>query len=159
MVVGTKYRKLAHRENAANAWGPWDPKKFTVEDSAFGFITMHNGATVTLEASWALNKLQVDEAKTTLCGTEGGADMMGGLRINGENFGKLYETKVDLSAGGAAFYEGKSETDADREARLWIEAVVNNTNPVVMPEQALVVSQILEAIYSSAASGKPVMFD
>ena len=159
MVVGTTYHKLSQRENAANAWGSWDPKKFTVEDSAFGFITMHSGATITLEASWALNTLQVDEAKCTLCGTEAGADMIGGLRFNGENFSKLYETKVELGAGGAAFYEGKTESDADCEARLWIDAVVNNTDPVVLPEQALVVSEILEAIYTSAASGKPVYFE
>ncbi len=158
MVVGTTYHKLSQRENAANAWGSWDPKKFTVEDSAFGFITMQNGATITLEASWALNTLQVDEAKTTLCGTEGGADMFGGLRFNGENFSKLYESKVELGAGGAAFYEGKTESDADREARLWIDAIINDTDPVVMPEQALVVSQILEAIYASAASGKAIYF-
>lgn len=159
LVVGTAYHKLSQRENAANAWGPWDPKKFTVEDSAFGFITMKNGATITLEASWALNTLQVDEAKCTLCGTEGGADMIGGLRLNGENFSRLYETKVDLGAGGAAFYEGKTESDADREARLWIEAIVNDTPPVVLPEQALVVSQLLEAIYDSAASGKAISFE
>jgi predicted dehydrogenase len=158
MVVGNVYHKLSQKENAANAWGPWDPKKFTVEDSAFGFITMKNGATITLEASWALNTLQVDEAKSTLCGTEGGADMIGGLRINGENFSRLYDTKVDLGAGGAAFYEGKAESDSDREARLWIEAVVNNTPPVVLPEQALVVSQLLEAIYDSAKSGKAITF-
>ena len=158
MVVGTTYHKLSQRENAANAWGPWDPKKFTVEDSAFGFITMQNGATIVLESSWALNTLQVDEAKCTLCGTEGGADKIGGLRINGEKFSRLYETKVDLNAGGAAFYEGRTESDADREARLWIEAIVNNTDPVVLPEQACVVSELLEAIYTSASTGKPVTF-
>src|SRR5579871_4279803 len=43
MVVGTTYHKLSQRENAANAWGPWDPKQFTVEDSAFGYITFENG--------------------------------------------------------------------------------------------------------------------
>ena len=31
MVVGSTFRKLADTENAANAFGPWDPKKFTVE--------------------------------------------------------------------------------------------------------------------------------
>ena len=39
-VTGSSYRKLADTENAANAWGSWDPKKFTVEDSAFGYIKM-----------------------------------------------------------------------------------------------------------------------
>ncbi|NLU43134.1 MAG: Gfo/Idh/MocA family oxidoreductase, partial [Firmicutes bacterium] len=54
MAVGTTYHKLSKRKNAANAWGPWDPAKFTVEDSAFGFVTFKNGATVILESSWAL---------------------------------------------------------------------------------------------------------
>ena len=39
-VTGSVYRKLADTKDAANAWGPWDPEKFTVEDSAFGFIQM-----------------------------------------------------------------------------------------------------------------------
>lgn len=157
-VVGTAYRKLADRKNAANAWGPWDPEKFTVEDSAFGFVVMENGATIVLESSWALNTLQVGESQTTLCGTEGGADMLDGLRINGEKYGKLYTTKPDLGPGGAAFYDGHEESPSDREARLWIDAVINDKDPLVKPEQALVVTQILEAIYESAKSGKPVYF-
>ena len=158
VVLGQTYKKLSHKENAANAFGSWDPKLFTVEDSAFAFITMENGASITLEASWALNTLQVDEAKCTLCGTEGGADMIGGLRLNGESFSRLWETKVDTHAGGVAFYSGASETDSDREARLWIDAIRNDTPPVVLPEQACVVSEILEAIYESAKTGKAITF-
>jgi predicted dehydrogenase len=157
-VMGAVHHKLSQKKDAANAWGPWDPEKFSVEDSAFGFITMENGATIMLEASWALNSLDVDEAKCSLSGTEGGADMKDGLRIHGEKFGKLYTTNVDLSAGGVAFYDGKKESDADLEARLWIDTIVNDTEPVVKPEQALVVTQILEAIYESAKTGKAVYF-
>ncbi len=158
-AVGSTYHKLADHKNAANAWGPWDPEKFTVEDSAFGFVVMENGATVILESSWALNTLQVGESRTTLCGTEGGADMQDGLRINGEKFGKLYTTRPDLQTGGADFYEGHSESEADREARLWIESVIHDREPVVKPEQALVVTEILEAIYKSAKSGEPYYFN
>ncbi len=157
-VTGSVFHKLGSKENAANAWGPWDPQKFTVEDSAFGFITMEDGATIVLESSWALNSLQIGEAKTILCGTEGGADMQNGLTVNGEHFSRLYENKIDLQAGGVAFYSGKKESDADLEARLWIESVVNDTDPVVKPEQALVVTEILEAIYESARTGKTVYF-
>ncbi len=157
-VVGTVYHKLNKKENAANAWGPWDPKKFQVEDSAFGFIVMESGATIILESSWALNTLFVGEARTILHGTEGGADMEDGLRINGEEFGKLYTKTPELGATGVAFYDGKSETEADREARLWIESIVNDTNPLVLPEQAAVVTEILEAIYRSAREGQPVFF-
>ncbi|WP_040952628.1 Gfo/Idh/MocA family protein [Gorillibacterium massiliense] len=155
-VLGSVYHKLSHKENAANAFGSWDPKEFTVEDSAFGMITFENGATVVLESSWALNTLDVKEAKVTLCGTEGGADMEDGLRLNGEEFSRLWETKVDTGAGGVAFYSGSAETDPQLEARLWIEAILNDTDPVVLPEQALVVSEILEAIYESAKTGKTV---
>jgi len=158
-VVGNTYHKLAERENAANAWGPWDPKKFTVEDSAFGFITMENGATIILESSWALNTLDVDEAKTTLCGTEAGADMKDGLRINGEKYSRLYVTKPDLHSGGVAFYEGKSEDPSYLEAKQWIDAIINDTEPTVKPEEAYVVTQILDAIYQSAKTGKPVYFN
>ena len=158
-VMGSVYHKLGKNENAANAWGPWDPDKFTVEDSAFGFITMENGATISLEASWALNTLDVDEAKCTLSGTEGGADMKDGLRINGEDMGNLYTTKVELGAGGVAYYDGASESNADLEARLWIDSIINDTEPTVKPEQAYVVTQILEAIYESAKTGKAVYFN
>ena len=158
-VVGTTYHKLAQRENAANAWGPWDPEKFTVEDSAFGFIVMEDGATIILESSWALNTTQVGEAKTTLCGTEAGAEMLGGLKINGEQFSRLYELEPDLSAGGVAFYEGDSTNPSELEARTWIDSIKNDKDPVVLPEQALVVTEILEGIYKSAETGKPVYFD
>lgn len=158
-VLGTSYHKLSAKENAANAWGPWDPQKFTVEDSAFGMITMENGATVLLESSWALNTLQVGEAKCTLCGTEGGADMWDGLTINGEKHARLYEQKIQLDAGGVDFYDGSGDNPADVEMRLWIEAIENDTDPVVTPEQACVVSEILEAIYESARTGKAVYFN
>ncbi len=156
VVLGTSYHKLSQRENAANAWGPWDPAKFTVEDSAFGMIVMENGATIMLESSWALNTLEVDEAKCSLSGTEGGADMKGGLRINGEEHSRLYTTNVDLAAGGVAFFEGKAENDADLEMRMWIKAIDEDKDPVVTPEQAFVVSQILEAIYESSKTGKAI---
>jgi len=158
VVLGQAFHKLSSRENAANAWGPWDPKKFTVEDSAFGMIIMENGATIMLESSWALNSLQTGEAKCTLCGTEGGADMLDGLRINGEKHSRLYMNKIQLEAGGVDFYEGNQESPADMEARLWLEAVEKDLDPVVTPEQACVVSEILEAIYESSRTGKAVYF-
>lgn len=159
MVVGSVYHKLGQKENAANAWGSWDPKEFTVEDSAFGFITMENGATIVLESSWALNSLDIGEAQTTLCGTEGGADMKDGLRINGEKFSNLYTTKPELGAGGVAFYDGDAESEAQKEARLWIDCIINDTDPVVKPEEALVVTEILEAIYKSAETKQPVFLN
>ncbi|NBD26863.1 Gfo/Idh/MocA family protein [Paenibacillus glycinis] len=159
VVLGRTYHKLSQTENAANAWGPWDPAKFTVEDSAFAMITMENGATVILESSWALNTLDIDEAKVSLSGTKAGADMKNGLRINGEDNSRLYVKNIELNSGGVAFYEGASETAEVLEAAWWIDAVLNDKETFVKPEQALVVSEILEAIYESSRTGKAVYFE
>jgi len=157
-VVGTTYRKLADQRNTANAWGDWDPEGFTVEDSAFGFVVMENGTTIILESSWALNTLEVGEAQTTLCGTKAGADMKDGLRINGVDLNKMYVKKPSLATDGVDFYEGHSEDPGYKEAKSWIDAIINNRDPIVMPEQALAVTEILEAIYESSRTGKPVIF-
>lgn len=159
-VVGTVYRKLAeNRDKAlANSFGPWDPKEYTVEDSAFGFVVMKNGATVFLESSWALNTLEIGEAQTTLCGTLGGADMRNGLRINGQKYGKHFIETPQLGAGGVDFYQGESMDPNQIEARVFYDAIMEGKPLVVKPEEALLVTEILEAIYESGRTGKPVFF-
>lgn len=158
-VMGSVFKKLGDQQNTANAWGDWDREKFTVEDSAFGFIKMKNGATIVLEASWALNSLDVDEAKTSLCGTKAGADMKDGLRINSVKYNKQVVEKPALDAAGVAFYDGEGEDAPDVEQKTFYNAVKNGGKLVVKPEQALVVTQLLEAIYESAKAGKAVYFD
>ena len=156
MVVGTKYKKLED-PSCGNPWGACDHE---MEDSAFGFIVMEDGATITLEATWAINTIEpIQEGSLQLCGSKAGAQIKNGISINKGEFGRLIEVKPDVSAGGVAFYEGVKETPAITEARRWIDAVENGTDPVVMPEQACVVSEILEAIYTSARTGAPVYFN
>ncbi|MCQ2427281.1 MAG: Gfo/Idh/MocA family oxidoreductase [Clostridia bacterium] len=149
--VGTNYHALNKQTNQGNDWGNWDPDKFTVEDCAFGFVVMENGATITLEASWALNVLDAREAITQLCGTLGGADMLDGLRFNGIRNNQKYMFKPQLGGAGAAFYDAKKEPSmSDIEAEQWINAVVNDTDPCVLPYQAYTVTRILEGLYESA---------
>ena len=159
MVVGTKYRKLADQTQTANAWGDWDPKEFTVEDSAFGFVVMENGATIILQSSWALNILDASEAAFRLCGTKAGADTVDGARINGVKYGRQYVEKPALNAGGVAFYDGTSASPSDLDMAQWINAIRTDSDPCVLPEQALCVTRILEAIYTSSETGKPVYFE
>ncbi|MBO5128638.1 MAG: Gfo/Idh/MocA family oxidoreductase, partial [Clostridia bacterium] len=160
--VGTTYHKLNNlpKEEQGNAWGPWDSEKYTAEDCAFGFIVMEDGATINLKASWAINMLDPREAITTVAGTKAGGDMLDGVRINGIRNGRQYTLKPNLNAGGVAFYDGAGNEDpAAREARLWINAIINDTEPFVKAEQAYVVTQILEGIYESAKTGKPYYFN
>ena len=158
--VGSVYHKLNDQTETANAFGDWDPEKFTVEDCAFGYVVMENGATISVESSWAINMLDTREATTMVCGTKGGGDLIGGCRINGIRQGRQFEYSPNLNSGGVAFYDGGGNEDsATREARQWYNAIINDTDPVTRPEQAYCVTQILEGIYESAKTGKPFYFN
>jgi predicted dehydrogenase len=158
MVVGSVYKKLGDQTETANAWGDWDATQNTVEDSAFGFIKMKNGATILLESSWALNTLDVKEACTSLCGTMAGADMSDGLRINKVKYNKQVIEKPELDATNIPYFDGTGESEEVVEQQVFYDAVMNGGELVVKPEQALVVTKILEAIYESDKIGEPIFF-
>ena len=158
--VGTKYKKLGEANGTANAWGDWDPEKYTVEDSAFGFVVMENGATISVEASWALNIADPREAITLVCGDKGGADMLDGLRINYVKNNRQVIEQPNFDCGGVAFFDGVSDRAEDLENRAFYDSVINDKEIYgARPEQAMVVTQILEGIYKSAESGKPYYFN
>lgn len=165
-VSGQVFYKLGRDEHGpeGNVFGPWDPKTFEVEDSAFGLVKMKNGAVIYLEASWALNVLKSMEASTTLCGTRAGAEIHHGgsygqdeLIYNTVEHNQLME-KVISPAPLVDFFEGGAAAEAVREQDQWLNALQGKGEPLVKPEQAFVVTQILEAIYKSAETGKEVFF-
>lgn len=165
-VDGSVFYKLGGLEQATegNKFGPWDPKTYEVEDSAFGIIKMENGAAIYLEAAWALNMLDAKEASTTLCGTAAGAEIRSGmyydhdeLIINRGHNGRLTEECLSKTGRVAYFDGGKRGEPGYEEASQWLDAILNDTEPLVRPEQAFVVTQILEAIYQSSAEGREIV--
>lgn len=159
MVVGKTHKMLENPEEA-NSWGPKGVKETSLEESACAFVLMKNGATILVETSWALNTTDViEEGSCVLCGSKGGLSIINNkLSFNTVKYGRTFDTGVCTRFGGVAFYAGKTCTPQQTEAERWIDAVKNDKKPVVLPEQALVVSQILEAIYTSSKTGKPVYF-
>ena len=165
-VTGQVFYKLGNLQQATegNMFGPWDPETYEVEDSAFGMIKFKNGAAIQLEASWALNVQTSREASTTLCGTKAGAEVYSGMSfpankliINRGHNGMLTDEEV-CGAGNVAYFEGGlGEEPGLAEARQWLDAIANDGEPLVKPEQAFKVTQILEAIYESSATGKEVV--
>lgn len=166
-VTGQVFYKLGNLPQAVegNLFGPWDPETYEVEDSAMGFIKMEDGSVINLEAAWAINMSESREASATLCGTLAGAEIHSGMSYpedeivynRGRN-GQLMDEKLALG-GSIAYFEGAAGTPGEKEAKQWLEAIINDTEPLVKPEQAFVVTQILEAIYESAESGTEVMLD
>jgi predicted dehydrogenase len=161
-VLGQTFQKLKDYPEG-NMFGPWDPTTFETEDSAFGLIKMKNGAVIYLEAAWALNMINAKEAQVTLCGTRAGAEMFGNAWkndgyavINKVEHNTLVSTQPSAAGGIYGFAGRGSQAPQDLEARQWIDAIKNGSDPLVKPEEALVVTRILEAIYESAHSGKAV---
>lgn len=169
-VSGTVFHKMKDNYEG-NLFGPWDPETIEVEDSAFGFIKMEDGATIILEASWALNILKGREGQVTLCGTKAGAELVGegaaaptsavngtgSVVFNTARNGELVDIKpMEISGPGPADMKGDPWRVGDAELNAWLDAIVNNTDPVVKPEEAFVVTEILEAIYKSAETGKTI---
>ena len=64
--------------------------------------------------------------------------------------------RLNLSAGGVAYYEGNARVHRILRLRKWIEAIEQDQGASRNTEQAYVVSQILEALYESAHTGKAV---
>lgn len=162
--AGKTYHKLNKQTNTGNAFGDWDPEKFTAEDSAFGFIVMENGALINLRSSWALNMTYVREACATLCGDKGGVEIMDDysnkLQVNGVLNNRQYVLTPNMGAGGVAFFAGSSKLNpADLEARTFTNAILGKGELYVTAEQAATVTRILEGIYISEKTGKPYFFD
>ncbi len=64
---------------------------------------MKNGATIILESAWAINSLEVDEAKCSLSGTKAGADMKDGLRIHGEDMAHFIPNTLNWKTKASTF--------------------------------------------------------
>ena len=160
VVLGKTHKAMEHPE-AANPWGDNGVSTTPLEQAACAMVVMKNGATIMLETSWALNTAEpVQEGSCVLCGSKAGMSLKNNkLVFNKVELNREQQTEVNTKAGGVAFYDGVKETPAITEARNWIKAIVDDTDPIVKPEQAYVVSQILEAIYTSSKTGKPVFFE
>src|SRR5215472_10942930 len=161
LVVGSSFQKMKGNPEG-NMFGPWDPTTYEVEDSAFGFIKMQNGATIYLEASWALNVTRNIEGLLILCGTKAGAETVGDgagaptapvdgpgrIIFNTARYGELMDTAPMMRKGpGPADFGGEPFRVGDAESAAWLDAIINDTEPYVKPEEALIVTRILEAIY------------
>ncbi len=165
-VVGSTYEKLGRlldpeqqgQNNYLGEKDAWNNKTFDVEDSAMGFIKMKNGATINLKASWALN-MATNPGMVLLCGTKGGLDTYDGVRLNHVVAGQSSITMVGQKVSPYIPGFGSSDFPPSKEAEIWVAALKGEGELFVFPEQAFAVTKILDAIYESSRTGKPVYFD
>lgn len=163
-VSGQVFYKLGNLPEAAegNTYGVWDTDTFEVEDSAMGFIKMKNGALINLRASWALNMLDAREASTTLCGTLEGAEIKHGgsypaseLWFNHTRHGKMSHETLSGEAL-VDYFDGVNDAPGVVEVKQWVNAILDDTEPCVKPEEAFRVTQILDAIYQASDKNETI---
>jgi len=149
---GVAYTKFGTRDDVIGLMGKWDPKIFTVEDFASGFIRFKNGASLSLESSFVAN-LEKNAMETSVFGTEGGAM----LDLYNSSRTKIFrEESGTLTDSTPVFLPDIGSHEA--EIRSFIQAIVDDTPVEVPGEQGLMVTRILDAIYESSDTGREVVF-
>ncbi|GAA0359396.1 Gfo/Idh/MocA family protein [Bacillus horti] len=145
-VSGATYNELSRQENQVNQWGAFDHQSFEVDDHATAYIRFSNGATLLFETSWAAN-IAEDKEQVSISGTEGGLDVFP-LTLYQAKDGMLLDNSVKWIQG--------EESPGIAQATNFIDSCLGLAEPVVKPEEALMVSQVIEAIYESSQSGQTI---
>ena len=154
-VYGMTFDKMKNFPEG-NDLGPWDPKHFDVEDTAFAMITMKNGMVIYMETAWATNLQQsAIGVVAEIGGNKAGADMVGPGFENHVRTTKIVDGKLTTPTEKIAEPMNMNEYDILH----WIDAIQTGGDPLVLPEQQAVVVRVIEAIYKSAATGQVVYFD
>lgn len=164
-VTGSVFYRLGRLPQAVggNMFGPWDPETYEMEDSAFALIKFANGASIQLEAAWAINMRDSREASVTLCGTNAGAELLSGMSypenrvIFNRGRGGMLTNETICSA--ACLGNGAEEDPGAVEVRQWIDAILYDTEPLVRPEEAFTVTRVLDAVYQSSETGREIRLD
>lgn len=145
-VMGSTY------DHIASAIAKKQRAKFDVEDFAVGLVKFDNGATLEAEASWAGHIKERELMETRLLGTRGGLvykNVGEGYEFDAEIFtehdGHQFDTRLHPG--------GKAPTGAMAH---FIDCIIEDKPHIATGEEGLIVMQFLDALYRSAATGKPV---
>lgn len=154
-VRGVTFDKMKNFPEG-NDLGPWDPEYFDVEDSAMAMITMKNGMMIYMETAWVTNMQQeAPGVIASVAGTKAGVDMVGPTFGCSVRTTKMMDGKLTTEIENI---DGRVDMNA-YDINHWIDAIQNNGVPTILPEQALTVTRVIDAIYESAATGKTIFFD
>jgi len=145
--------------------GPWgipDVAKgvTNVEASAHGFVRFKTGQVLFLRNSWAeMNKRE--EVSVTFQGTKAGGTVRrlfgrDGLDDTSIDACELYTQENGRSVNREIVTPADTSMGRIRAASNFVWAIEGREQPLNTPDQAVKLMQIIDAIYASAKSGRPV---
>lgn len=146
-VTGAVYTKFGNnRSYPITSWGDYNRAEFDVEDFASGFVRFKNGATLSIESSWAAN-IEDGSMQQTVVGTKGG--------------GSLFPLKIfKMEKNHCIDIHPKHIISNDpyvAEIKRFIDACLGRCEILVKPEECLRTQQIIDGIYESAKRGKEIV--
>jgi predicted dehydrogenase len=145
-VIGSVYDHIASRHARASG------KVFDVEDLATAYIRFENGASLTLEASWAGHIKEAEFMETRLLGTKAGLvqrNVGGGYTMTAEVYTEEDGVQYDISPSEPL--DGPQSTMGH-----FADCILEDRPHTATGEEGLVVMELLDAIYESAAKGEPI---
>lgn len=153
-VVGATYTKFGNRGLGEGGWGMSDRTDilFDVDDFASAFIRFANGATVTLDTSWACHRAESNRDNVEIFGTEAGATLRPA---------RLFKA----GTGSPVAYEIADQINVplkmphQERFHNFINHLRGEEELCVTPGQALTVQRILDGIAESNRTGKEVRLD
>jgi predicted dehydrogenase len=150
-VVGATYTKFGNRGLGEGGWGLSDRSEtsFDVDDFSSAFIRFANGATVTLDTSWACHQAMGNSDNVQLFGTEAGATLRPA---------RLFRGSAGLPATYEIVDELKIALKMPHQERFhnFINHLRGEEELCCTTQQSLVVQKILDAIAESNQTGKEV---
>ena len=142
--------------------------EYNAEDAAIGMIRFEDGATLHFMVTFALNIRDRDPKasdgiskpawqETTIYGTKGGIDVMGGKVIAGKDKEVLVKSMKSATAvHKAAERFPKFGPTFAVQAREFVRAVRTGDTPISSAAQAVMLMQMLEALRKSGETGRAV---
>jgi predicted dehydrogenase len=150
-VSGQTYTKFGNRGLGEGGWGNSERSniKFDVDDFASAFIRFANGATVTLDTSWACHQAAGNMDNVEIFGTEAGASVRPA---------KIFRYGKDPLTNYEVIDLNKTPLTMPHQCRFhnFINHLLGKEALVVGAKQALAVQKILDAIAKSSKTGKEV---
>lgn len=161
-VIGRTFDNFITDPNFKGPWGIPDNVEGTtdVESAAHGFVLFKTGQVLSVQASWA-ELVQREEVSVVFQGSHAGGKVerlfdSDGLDDTAIDTCEIYYQDNGKSIDKTLKVEPCEDMGRLRSAQNFIAAIEGKEEPLNTPRQALALMRVIDGIYKSSITGKPV---
>lgn len=161
-VLGQTFSDFIDDKNFKGPWGIPDREDGVnnVESAAHGFVSFKSGQVLNMQVSWA-EMVKREEVSVVFQGSKAGGKIerlfgSDGLDETCIDSCELYTQEGGNSVNRNVLTEACEDMGRSRSAANFIHTITGDEKPLNTPDQALSLMKIIDALYESAKSGKPV---